>query len=99
MITPAITASPSAKLCVWIGDRSIPVRSRKRIAEGQTPGDPMQPRDEVPPGGLSAIHLPFEMADGVNEQQRRLALMEGKEPRRPLGHLAHCEQATATLRR
>ena len=40
----AFSASSSAKLCVWIGDRSMPVRSRKRIAEGQTPGEPMQPR-------------------------------------------------------
>src|SRR3954468_4205480 len=38
------TASVSANLWVWIGERSIPVFSRKRIAAGQTPGEPMQPR-------------------------------------------------------
>ena len=40
----ALNASSSGKLCVWIGDRSIPVRSRNRMAAGQTPGEPMQPR-------------------------------------------------------
>ena len=34
----------ATKLWVWIGDRSIFVRSRKRMADGQTPGEPMQPR-------------------------------------------------------
>ena len=50
--------------------RFVPPPSTFRLHRG----DPMQPRDEVAPGGLSAIHLPFEMADGSNEQQRRLAL-------------------------
>ena len=48
-LRPLADSSASSRIvepevCVWIGDRSMPVRSRKRMADGQTPGEPMQPR-------------------------------------------------------
>ncbi|NBV85913.1 MAG: DUF1553 domain-containing protein [Verrucomicrobia bacterium] len=48
-------------------------------------GDPMQPREEVTPSGLSRIGKPFSLASDSSEQQRRLALAEWiVDPENPL---------------
>ncbi len=39
-------------------------------------GNPMEPREEVAPGGVARVHVPFALADASNEPARRRALAE-----------------------
>jgi len=61
--------SASKQPMVYAGRFTAP-ESTKRFHRG----DPTQPREEVPPAGLSQIGLPLVMPASATDQQRRLAL-------------------------